>query len=230
MKIIKISLALFCIAAFASCSDFSSSEETASPTVSESSAETPVPVYSNMPELGRSDFHYIILENNELLNDELNYSLPEFVDIVSFKKNITNSEITLYIKLRGLPAELAVNQSSVHTNIIEYSWRVNFDTNYDDTISFDISLVHQKFWERTSSEQIAPLDEKSFETVGIQHQVSTGQEIAQGSISIDENTIILNFSKAEYPELGSIKNDTPIHIFTEYNNGNIYVYDLIPRE
>ncbi len=230
MKILKTTLVLLCTVSFVSCGASPANEQTVSPAATDYATEIPAPAYVSMPALARSDFHYITLEDNEILPDVVDYALPEFVDIVSFKKNITDAGIVLYIGLRGLPSELTINQSSVRTNVTEYSWRVNFDTDCDETISFDISLVHQKFWERGGLEETVRLDDAAFETVAIHHQVTTGQQIAEGSIIVDGNTIILNFSKSENPELESITSDTPIHIFTEYNNGDIYVYDLIPHQ
>ena len=43
------------------------------------------------------DFSYIILNDNELLEDEENSALPGFIDIISFRKIITDNEITVVI-------------------------------------------------------------------------------------------------------------------------------------
>ncbi|MBN2878667.1 MAG: hypothetical protein JXN65_03460 [Clostridia bacterium] len=235
MKLLRFFIVLSLVFLFPSCSgqDESSVSHEENTDVSATATDTQEkasPQMTSMPLLSRSDYHYTVLRNDELISDDTNPSLPGFVDIVSFKKIITDTEITLFIEMRELPETFRINQTDAHSDILEYSWRVNFDADYDDTISYDISLVHQKFRDRQKPENNVEITDPAFQTVGIQHQVNTGQNIAEGSIEIEGNTIIMKFDTDIYPDLKIINENTPVFIFIEYNSDNVYLYDLIPRQ
>lgn len=222
MRVLKTITALLFTMILVSCSD--SAEYT------DNGESVVVPVETNMEELGRDDFSYTTSSNDELITDETNPDIPGYVDLVSFRKVVNDSEILLYIELRELLEKYKINQNSIKTNILEYGWRVNFDTNYDDTVSYDISLLHCKFWDSAQDEEIVGIDDEVFQTTAIQHQVSTGQTIAEGSMEVEGNTIVLRYDKNVYEQLKNIKEDTPFHILIEYNNGESYVYDLFPKQ
>ncbi len=229
MKYIKLSAAFFIIIilTFSGCNSKNHQDEAA--VIEETSVPSTIPMATDMPELLRTEYHYIISDNDEKILDDSDLALPGYLDIVSFNKSITETEIVLFIELRDLPAVLNVNQSGILKNTIEYSWRVNFDVDCDNTVAYDISLIHYRLWNKSEDEiQTAP-DDLSFLTEGIQHQINTGQTIAEGIIKIDKNTIILNFSKTNNENLSSITADTPIHILAEYNSGEVYLYDIIPK-
>jgi len=217
-----------------SCSDTTNTDATTTPLESESVPQvTEDPVETNYPSmktLGRGDFGYITSGNDELLKFETSSEVPGFVDVVSFKKVIDDSSITIYIELRGIPSTFIINQSGIMTNVLEYGWRVNFDVNNDDKIDFDISLTHQKFWQRGKAEETVAIDNEAFNTIAIQHQVSSGRDIAVGTLKINGNTMVIRFEKSQAEELQGIKEDTSFHIFVEYSNGSSYVYDLIPEK
>ena len=84
MKLLRITASIFCILFSASCASQtepelmpSSAPETYSLTTQPPQAD--IAQLTSMPQLSRSDFSYIILNDNELLEDEENSALPGFI-------------------------------------------------------------------------------------------------------------------------------------------------------
>jgi len=74
----------------------------------------------------------------------------------------------------------------------------------------------------------AAVDGDDFVTVAHQHQVTSGKDIAEGSVSIDGNTMTIHFDKSGAEELLGIHEDTPVHILLEYWSPDGYLYELLP--
>ena len=120
MRFTKLILIVFLVALSCSCGTNKTAEPsqenpqiTDAVVSAEPPAELPEGFYPNMRTLGRGDFSYMTLKNDELLLDETSDTLPMFVDVVSFKKHIDDTSIILYITLRNLPAVYKINKSSL---------------------------------------------------------------------------------------------------------------------
>jgi hypothetical protein len=192
------------------------------------SVESPEPEYISMKPLARSDYSYITSMNDEVIEDDISYDVPGFVDLVSFSKHIDDESIVINLGLRELPLEFAINQGGAAGGSLEYSWRINFDTGSDGGLEYDITLAHHRFAERGAEMSMVPVDGSDFVTMAHQHQVTSGKDIAEGTISIEGNTMSLRFEKSGAEELLGIKEDTPIHILIEYWGPDFYLYEIIP--
>jgi len=195
---------------------------------SEEPTATPEVTYKAMKPLARSDYSYFTTANGEVIEDEPSLEIPGFMDLLSFSKVIDDDSITVTFELRELPSELGINLGGASGGSLEYSWRINFDTGSDGGLEYDITLAHYRYAERGVESTYAAADGNDFITMAHQHQVTSGKDIAEGSVSIEGNTMTLRFDKSLAEELLGIHEDTPVHILLEYWSPDGYMYELLP--
>lgn len=208
------------------CSQEAVPKATASPSVVPEA--TPVTEFKTMRPLARSDFSYMTSANGEVIENDIAYDIPGFIDLVSFSKQIDDESITIYFELRELPDEVYINRAGTAAGLLEYSWRINFDIGSDGGIEYDITLAHHRFRDRGAEETLVSIEGSDFMTVAHQHQVSSGKDIAEGTLQLNGNTMELSFDKSQAEQLAGITEDTPFHILLEYSDYDYYLYELVP--
>jgi len=180
--------------------------------------------------LSRSDYTFMNSKNGEMVTDEINESIPGFLDILSVKKQIDDENIYIYLKLRDVPQTVTINQSGIMTNKLEYGWRISFDTDGDNGINFNTDLTHDIFWTRSQQEKEVSIDDSSFNNIVWQHEVSSGSKLIDINFDIDNTTMIFHVEKGTVEELLLIHEDTLFYVITEHNDGDNYFYEILPRK
>lgn len=236
MKKTVMILLLMLISINVACDNNDSEEEMLNDTNTETEvAETIVTktddmeVTSSKP-LVRSDYAYISSKNGEVITDEIDEMMPGFMDIISIKKEIDDENITIYLELREIPQNVTIHQGAIKHNMIEYSWRINFDTNRDNLINYDTSINHDFFWKDSKEEMNVAIDDSIFQNIVWQHQVTTGHIVTDVSYNINNNTMVFQVEKGDFEELQQINEETPFYVMTEHNNGEFYLYQMLPRK
>lgn len=185
--------------------------------------------YVNMKALSKSDYSYITSKNDDIIIDDLNNQVPEFMDVVSFRKVIDDKNIYFYLEMKDIPDTFVINQEGLYSNIMEYCWRINFDTNLDESIAYDTTISHEKFWESGKNMATVTIEDDSFNNIVWQHGVNTGYVISDFSFDVDNYTLIYHVEKGNDDNLLRINEDTPFYILIEYNNEDYYLYEMIPK-
>jgi hypothetical protein len=176
----------------------------------------------------RSDFVFTTSENGEKITDAADITIPAYVDIVSVSKTIDESDIFVYIELRGIPDMLTVNCAGLdNPMLLEYCWYISFDTNEDGRIDGNVTLNHEKFW-KDSAETPAAVDSADFRTVALQHQTRTDYTVASADFSLDGNVMVFHLAKNEMVELTAITENTPFYVFSENVTSDYYFCDMVP--
>lgn len=176
----------------------------------------------------RDDYTYMTTKNEEVVYDDVNNSIPGFIDVISFSKYIDDKEIYFYIEVRELAKTFRINQKGLRPYTFEYIWRISFDTNLDGEIYYDTSLNHQKFWESQETERDVPADDPAFVTIALQQEVRSDYKITDCDFEVDGNTLVYHIEKGEYEELLLIHEDTPFFIMNENTTADNYFNELIP--
>ena len=225
--VVSIVLMLLCFSLFG-CMKVSDEVETYTKTpVRPSPSVTVAPTEPVSSELksseypARDDYTYMTTKNEEVVYDDVNNSIPGFIDVISFSKYIDDKEIYFYIEVRELAKTFRINQKGLRPYTFEYIWRISFDTNLDGEIYYDTSLNHQKFWESQETEKDVPIDDPAFNTIALQQEVRS---------DINGNTLVYHIEKREHEELLLIHEDTPFFIMNENTTAQNYFNDLIPRK
>ena len=180
--------------------------------------------------LSRSDYAFMTSKNGQVIIDKIDEMVPAFMDIISVKKEIDEKNIIIYLELRELPQNVTIHQSAIKHNMVEYSWRINFDTNRDNSINHDTTIDHHFYWQDNQEELIVAIDDPIISTIVWQHQVTTGHFVTDVSFNINNNTMIFQVEKGDFEELQDIDEDTPFYVMTEHNSGEYYLYQMLPRK
>ncbi len=185
--------------------------------------------YATMKVLNKQDYSYITSKNDEIISNDLNDRVPDFMDVVSFRKVIDDENIYFYLEMKDIPDTFVINQEGIFSNLMEYCWRINFDTNLDGITEYDTTISHEKFWENGKDTASVNIEDATFNNIVWQHGVNTGYVISEFTFDVDNHMLIYHVEKGNDDNLLSITEDTPFHILIEYNNKDYYLYEMIPK-
>lgn len=154
-----------------------------------------------------------------LIEDEEDLSLPEYVDVRASEIRIGQDYIDILITLRGLPKTLPIE-----SNALRYS--VGFDVNRDGLTSDDVIITHEYSGESaTANSAIAIDDETQFETKIIQMDEDIESILGAGEAVIDENILYIRIPNSSMLE---IDEKTPFKVWVSNNQNDTINEDKMP--